>query len=179
MLTLVRTLRPLAAAMKDAHDATQEVVSRIGIVSVNKADFPRRRDGARALARRLSEPAESILVLGGQFAAQVHKCDGVIRTLVEQRTVSASESAERQEVVDDLSKQVQHLSSDITSNMVQARDTVGILTNLQNLSRNLRPVLRQIFGGFVLIGEAKNVVDEWVRLIQRPGTDGPDDSIVT
>ncbi len=179
VLSLVRTLEPLAVAMKNAHNATKQAVSDIGIVSANKADFPRRRDGARALARRLSEPAERILVLGRQFASQVHTSDSVIRTLVEQRASSASESAEKREVVDDLSKQVQRLSSDITSNIVQARDTVGILTNLQNLSRNLRPVLRQILEGLVLIGEAKNIVDEWVRLIQRSGADGPDDSVVT
>ena len=174
VLTLVRTLIPLGAAVKNAHNATHEVMSRIGIVSIDKAAFPGRRDSARALARRLSQPAESILVLGRQFASQVHTSDSVIRTLVEHRTGSASESAEKQEVVDDLSKQVQRLSSDIMSTIVHARDTVGILTNLQNLSRNLRPVLRQIVGGLVLIGEAKKVVDEWVRLSQRSGTDGPD-----
>ena len=179
VLTLVRTLRPLTAALKNAHSATQGVVSSIGIVSADKADFHRRRDGARALARQLSEPAETILVLGRQFAFQVHRSDSVIRKLVEERNSSASDSAETQEVVDGLPKHMQGLSSDIMSSIEHARDTVGILTNLQNLSRNLRPALRQIFEGLVLVGEAKEVVDDWVRLVQRSGIDGSDDSIVT
>jgi hypothetical protein len=125
--------------------------------------------GRLAVLRRLSSdlagPAGEILALGQAFTSELHKIDDGMGLLIEQAAVEARDD------VDSLDAAIEFFDL-IRGLTVSADEGLGGLSMLmesmepaEKMSRDLRPVFRDMRQGLTLFVEGRDVMREWTRLV--------------
>ncbi len=169
------TSESIAGCIEEVGQAMRDATNKITNRPAGPADFVYRKQVARQLAQQLEEPANRIFGHGHEFASQLHVVDDGIRTLIDGGTREAREGGEgEREALCEFFARVRTLASSVTESLEAVKGMVGILFNLQNLSRDLRPVLRRLSGGLTAMVDAREVTDEWVRLIESSGIECPE-----
>ncbi len=119
----------------------------------------------RSLADNLSEPAKAIIALGNDFVSQLYQVDSGVRAIideapsyVEQNPNSLNEVCRFFGLVRDL-RQTTHEALGGLEEMMKSMQAA------ERISRDLRPRLRSLRQGLVVMLEAREVMDGWVRLI--------------
>lgn len=170
-----RTMESIAEEIEIVGQTMREGSKMVTNRPASRAEFGYRKAVARQLAQRLEAPAARILEKGNDFAAQLHTVDDGIRTLIDLGTKEAKEGGkDEREALCKFFGTVRGLASTISESLEEVKNMVGILFNLQNLSRDLRPVLRRLSRGLTAMVEAREVTDEWVMLIERSGVECPE-----
>ena len=169
------TSESIAGGIEEVGQAMREATKKIRNRPAGPAEFVYRKQVARQLAQQLEAPANSIFGNGHEFASQLLAVDDGIRTLIDLGTKEAKEAGENErEALCKFFAIVRSLASSVRESLEAVKNMVGILFNLQNLSRDLRPVLRRLSGGLTAMVEAREVTDEWVKLIESSGIECPE-----
>ena len=130
----------------------------------------------RRVARKLSEPAERLRSSGNDFASQMHDVDEGTRILIALAPEQVAENAEARSEVCDLFHALRELSATAHESLGSVQFMVDEISSLEGMSRDLRPPLRRLKQGLTLMLEAREVTDEWVRLMDETGIDCDDES---
>lgn len=155
--------------------AMREATAKITNRPASPAEFVYRRAVARQLARQLAEPADRIFARGNEFASQLHGIDEGIRALLELVTLQAPHAEEDERVaLCEFLVTVRGLAAKVAEGLEAVQNMIGNVSDIQNLSRDLRPVLRRLSGGLTAMVEAREVTDEWVGLIESSGIECPE-----
>ena len=120
----------------------------------------------KELARNITQPADRIKELAGDYASQTYDADAGIRSLI---TAAAAEIENNPgssdlicsffEVVSTITQNTRNLSASLS----QLADGIA---QIETLSRDLRPPLRAMREGVTMIMEASSLTDGWVKLIE-------------
>lgn len=132
---------------------------------------------ARQLAADLAPVAAGILKLGQRYAAELVDIDPSMLALVR----AASESASQENVNEEEINSVRELFQNLELLVRASRENADALSNLvrllgdnASLSRDLRPVLRQIQAGLRHVLDGQAVMEEWHRRIDETGLSSGD-----
>jgi len=129
----------------------------------------------RQLSRDLADPASKLLELGNDFATQLHAVDDGIRTIIELAPNEAEDPVNRRQICDFFNT-VRHLSEESHKGLSALGQMIEAMAPTERMSRDLRPILREMRQGLTLMLEGREVTDEWIRLIDaspvecEPGT---------
>jgi uncharacterized phage infection (PIP) family protein YhgE len=136
--------------------------------------FAARLTTARKLSQKLKEPAENIWSLGNEFVSQLHQIDSGFRAIIEQASIEASDNPESQATVCSFFQRIRELSDAARRGLEEVRSMIEAISPLEAMSRDLRDPLRQLRQGLTLMVEAREVTDEWVKMIEDTGIECDD-----
>lgn len=122
---------------------------------------------ARKLANQLTEPVEKIGALGNEYTSLMHDVDAGIRLLIERAPIEIAEKPENKEAFCSLFAAIQTMSASAIEGLSSVQHMIDVLAPVEKLSRDLRPTLRRLRDGLVVLLEGQEVVTEWVRLIEQ------------
>lgn len=137
----------------------------------NTPGFAARLITARKLAHRLAEPAERIWMSGNEYATQLHEVDLGFRAIIERAPEEAAKSAEAKLQLCEFFRMVCSLAHAAHAGLTSAQGMIDSTVSIENMSRDLRPVLRRLRQGLTTMVEARGVSDEWVHLIEASGVE--------
>lgn len=120
---------------------------------------------ARKLARQLSEPAERVWSSGNVFVSQLHAVDEGVRVLIERVAAEVQRDPESKTAVCTFFDAIRSFSVAVHNGLGSAQEMIDGVASMENMSRDLRPVLRRLRQGLTTMVEAREVSDEWVQLI--------------
>lgn len=149
----------------------QAATSNIRNASPGKSGFSHRLVIAQRLARELSAPAEKIWTLSNDFASQFHEVDDGIRAFIELAPEEIEARPDSKEDVCRFFETVQQLSASVSEGLDATQQMIDGIAPAERMSRDLRPVLRQLRQGLTTMVEAREVSEGWVRLIEASGVD--------
>ena len=152
----------------------QDTAAQVTKKSNQAPGFASRLAMADAMARDITEPTETLWALGNVYATQLHDADEGIPIYLRLITGhAASHPDERQRICE----QLLELRSLCRSNRELAdsfQPALGLLPQLEGMSRALRPPVRRLRQAFTLLTEARQVTEEWDRLIDATDIDCDD-----
>lgn len=126
---------------------------------------------SRRLANQLGDPTERISTLGNAFASQLHDVDEGFRIIIEQAPAEIKENPDSKNDLCEFFEIVRKLSSSAQGAQSNTQIMIDAIAPLENMSRDLRPVLRRLRQGLTVVVEAGEVTDSWVGLIEASGVD--------
>ena len=161
-------------------ESVGEIVGEAG-EEMNRGDargkgFAARLTTARKLARRLREPTENIYSLGNAFASQLHQIDPGFRAIIEQAPSEIRDDPEAQSGFCVFFQSIRELSASSEEALQTLQRMIDAASPGESLSRDLRNPLRRLRQGLTLVIEGREVIDEWVELIEDAGIDCDDAS---
>lgn len=145
--------------------AMNDATKQIQLSDTRGKGFAGRVKVARILAHRIAQPAGHIRELGDQFTARMHDVDRGVRTLIQLGPEEARDDQQARDSLCHFFSSVHELAENTEEalNSVQAMiDTTG---PIERMSRDLRPPLRLMRQGLTSMLEAREVMGEWVRLL--------------
>lgn len=176
------------AAMEDTLPLWQETLTeitreleRVGEIVSGSAEeiergneqgkaFAARLTVARKLAGELSDPANRIQQLGGEFTSQLNDVDSGIRALIE-RAPEEMDSEEDRTTVCTFFESLREMAASAEDGLGAAEQMVGAVQGVEGLSRDMRPPLRKMRAGLTMMAEGRSVIREWVSLMDASGLD--------
>jgi uncharacterized protein YukE len=176
MATAEETLPKLKATMeaigRDIEmigQAMQEAAADVQQGDRQAQGFAARLLVTRRVARRLTEPAERVWSSGNDFASQLHEVDEGFRAIIERSVAEVQENPDSRTAVCTFFKAVRSLSGAAQVALDHAQGLIDAIAPLENISRDLRPVLRRLRQGLTTMVEAREISNEWVQLIDGSG----------
>jgi hypothetical protein len=166
------TLERLALFVKQLGELMQDAVQQIERSDARGKGFAGRLLAARALAARLQPLASKVLEVGTEYGSDLVKVDSGVITLIRQLgemkdTLPEDQRRDACELFDAL-RELAGESRDTTHELAEL---LGSARNVAQLSRDLRPPLRDIDSGLRRVLDGQAVIDEWERLIDGLGLD--------
>ncbi len=126
---------------------------------------------ARRLAKQLGDPTEKISTLSNEYASQLHDVDEGFRIIIEQAPAEIKENPDSKNDLCKFFEIVRKLSSSAQGAQSNTQIMIDAIAPLEKMSRDLRPVLRQLRQGLTIVVEAGEITDGWVGLIEASGVD--------
>jgi hypothetical protein len=126
---------------------------------------------ARQVAQKMAEPAERIFTLGNQFASQLHDVDEGLRILIERASSEIANDPSNEQRVCEFFGTMRQLSAATHEGIGGAQTLIEAVAPLEAASRDLRRPFRRLREGLTLMLEAREVADEWVRLMDDSGVE--------
>lgn len=172
---LTETLEAISEHVK----ATSEIATR-GAADIDQADargkgFAGRLAIARRVSGALSEPAEDIWTDGNTFASLLHTVDLGMRLLIERIPAEAEQNPDDTPEACAFFKAVRNLAAATQEGLSSIENMVDTMAPLETMSRDMRPPLKRMRQGLTVMLEAREVAEEWVRLIDAAGLDCNED----
>ncbi len=124
---------------------------------------------ARGVARHLTDPVERIRSFGNEFASQLHEVDLGFRTIIEHAASEIEREPEAKAGVCEFFEAIRTMSAASREGLGSAKGMIDAIAPIEKMSRDLRPVLRRLRQGLMVMLEARKVSDEWVQLIEAAG----------
>ena len=124
---------------------------------------------ARRLGLQLVEPTERIGILCNNYASQTHSVDGGFRLLIDHAPKEVNGKPETKQTFCNFFNSIRQLDMNAQIALGKTQTMIDSIGALENLSRDLRPVLRHLRQGLTILVESREVMDEWVRLIEASG----------
>jgi len=163
------TLEAIRREIELIRQVMQEATDDIHRGDAQGRGFAYRLIVARRLANGLGEPAERVWSLGNEFASQLHDVDEGFRALIERAPAEIQENPNSKAGVCDFFEAVRGLSASARGALESTQKMIDSIAPLEKVSRDLRPALRRLRRGLTILVEAREVTDEWVRLIESSG----------
>ncbi|UOQ87974.1 toll/interleukin-1 receptor domain-containing protein [Agromyces endophyticus] len=113
------------------------------------------------LSNELASPAAELAELGEEFTLKLHDMDAGVRTIIE---TAPSQPQNRDEFCRFFA-QVRQLSASAAAALSPLERMLENAAALESLSREIRPVIREMRQGVTLVLEAQQVMAGWVSLI--------------
>lgn len=130
---------------------------------------------ARELAAQLSEPAKQMLDLGESYASRLVAVDPGVRALI-RAAIEGEKTPEEVAAVCDFFKTVRQLVAASVETATSLQGLAGTLAANARMSRDLRPVLREIRTGLQGVLDGQSVIQDWERQIDAAGIDCDDEA---
>ena len=124
---------------------------------------------ARKVARLLSEPVDRISSFGNDFASQLHEVDQGVRLLIERSSIEVKETPESKVQWCSFFHALRMMAAKTNLGMASIQRMIEGIGPLEKMSRDLRPVLRQLRRGLTTMVEAREISEEWLQLIAGTG----------
>jgi hypothetical protein len=142
---------------------------------VDRADsqgkgFAGRLVAARNLAAKLTVTAENIWSHGNDFVTQMNQVDDGIRLFIE-HAPNEIHDADSKSSVCEFFQRIREMSESTREGLGSVQGMIDGISPLEVVSRDLRPPLRRLQQGLTTIIEAREITDDWVRLIANSGVD--------
>lgn len=168
-------------------EAIEEEITSIGqIMEDGSADIERgnaqgkgfaaRLTIARKLSQSLREPGENVYSLGNKFASQLHQIDPGFRAIIEQAPAEIRDDPATQTEACSFFEMIRELSASAHEALQSMQEMIDAISPVEAMSRDLRDPLRRLKQGLTLIVEARDVIGEWVQMIDASGIDCDDAS---
>lgn len=168
-------------------EAIEEEITSIGqIMEDGSADIERgnaqgkgfaaRLTIARKLSQSLREPSENVYSLGNKFASQLHQIDPGFRAIIEQAPAEIRDDPATQTEACSFFEMIRELSASAHEALQSMQEMIDAISPVEAMSRDLRDPLRRLKQGLTLIVEARDVIGEWVQMIDASGIDCDDAS---
>jgi hypothetical protein len=129
---------------------------------------------ARKVAHRLSGPVDHILLSGNEFTSQLHDVDAGIRVIIHQAALEVRQNPEVKPAICKFFRTILNLSKSARESIAPTQGLIDVTGTLEKISRDLRPVLRRLRQGLTTMVEAREIYDDWVKLIDDSGVDCDD-----
>ncbi|WP_309105220.1 toll/interleukin-1 receptor domain-containing protein [Microbacterium sp.] len=146
---------------------TQGATTRLNSVPPGTNTFAHRLRIARELAKDLQEPATAVGLAGEDFAKTLYDMDRGVRLIIA-RAPKEPDSREA----------FCKFFADLRSLVASAETALGAVmrmgdsaAQLERLSREIRPVMREMRHGLTLVAEGREVMREWTALIDASEVD--------
>lgn len=172
--TLPRWVENLEAIGRDIEIIGQ--VMRKATADINQGTgkgFSARLVVARRVARELQEPTERVWSSGNQFASQLHDVDEGFRAMIEKAPAQIEQNSNSKSDVCAFFEAVRGMSAAARDGLQAVQVMIDTIAPIEKMSRDLRPALRRMRQGLTIMLEAREVTEEWVRLIETSGVECP------
>lgn len=164
---MVQTIESTGREIENIGRIMQEGAADIQHGDKQAKGFAARLLVVRKVARLLSEPVERIWSSGNEFASQLHEIDQGVRLLIERSSVEVQENPESKVQWCSFFNAVRGMAAKTVIGMSSLQTMIDGIGPLEKMSRDLRPVLRQLRRGLTAMVEAREISEEWIRLIER------------
>ncbi len=121
---------------------------------------------ARRIAARLIAPVESIEASANEYVSRLHDVDQGFRAIIEQAPSSVSEDESSRESVCSFFRSVREMGDIAHESFESVQGMIDGISGIEKMSKDLRPILRQLRQALTRMLEAREVVGEWVRMIE-------------
>jgi hypothetical protein len=167
MPELTATLEAIGVEVTRIGEVTQAAGVEISDSATSSNPFARRLLITRQLAAGLTEPAQNLGTLGETFTRKLHDIDLGIRAIIAKAPDEPESAAEFCTFAETIKTLV--LSADEGLGAIEGM--VDSAAQIENLSREIRPVVREMRRGLTLVVEGRQVMHEWADLIDASGID--------
>jgi hypothetical protein len=164
---LVATTNEIADQIAAIGVAAASLSPQLDAVPPGNTPFAWRLRVLRDLSAALAPHAENLDRLGATFASDLHDMDAGVRTII---TTAPTQPANRVQFCS-FFNQVRSLSEAAASGLTPLESMLESASGLEELSREIRPVIREMRQGVVLLLEGRQVMATWVSLIDELGWD--------
>jgi hypothetical protein len=121
---------------------------------------------ARRLARELAEPTERVWASGNEFASQLHDVDQGLRVIIEKAPDEIWDDPNSKREFCKFFGAIRTVSAAANEGLTSMQGMIDAFAPIEKMSRDLRPVIRRLRQGLTMMVEAREVMSEWVRLIE-------------
>jgi hypothetical protein len=166
---LTETVAALAAVFEEVNAITDGAAEEMARPEVAQKGFAARLGVAHRLARSLSDPAESVLELGTQWASQLLAVDAGIRELI--KMADAAETDEDRQAACELFATLRVTAATSQELVQQFQGLSETLETSAGFSRELRAPLKKMQDGLRRVLDGQGVVEEWAKEIDRSSLD--------
>jgi hypothetical protein len=128
----------------------------------------------RRAANRLAQPSERIYSFGQEFARQLHTVDQGFRVIIDRIPIETAQDPTAKDQFCEFIRTVRTLSKAAREGLGGVQVMIDAIEPVESMSRDLRPTLRRLRQGLTTMLEAREVSNEWVRLIDETGIDCED-----
>lgn len=150
----------------------QESTNDINKANSQGAGFAARLIVVRRMALQLEEPTKNIWSLSNEFVSQVHSVDEGFRIIIERAPAEINDNPDAKANFCNFFDKVRELTASSHSALESTQVMIDTIEPLERMSRDLRPVLRRLRQGLTIMVESREVIDEWVHLIESSGVVG-------
>lgn len=124
---------------------------------------------ARRVARQLAEPAERICVSGNEFTTHLHDVDQGFRAIIARAPIEARDDPASRAGFCNFFTAIRTMAAASCEGLASVQGMIDAIAPVEGMSRDLRPALRRLRQGLTMMVEAREVMDEWVRLVKASG----------
>lgn len=147
------------------HKATADIES----ADSRGQGFVARLSITRKLSEDLRDPVDGIWSSSNEYVSQLRDVDGLVRAFIDLAPGEASKNRESTERVCSFFGAVRNFSVVARGALESTAAMIESISPLEAMSRDLRPQLKRLRQGLTLMLEAREIADEWVRLMDLSG----------
>lgn len=141
------------------------ITDEINAPGSQNQSFARRLTLMRRFATELTPPAERIGQLGDDFAAKLHDIDLGMRAII----ARSEEELESRDEFCTFFASIRGMVASAEEGLGSLEQMAESFAPLEQLSRDVRPVLREIRRGITLMVEGRSIMRTWIELIDGTG----------
>jgi hypothetical protein len=162
---LVDTIQSISRDIETIGSLVRQATQDIDGADRRGQGFVGRLSIIRRLAHDLGEPVDNLQVLSNQYVSQLHDADGLVRAMTELAPAEVSKDADSKAQVCAFFESVKTMSKSAHEGLDAIGGMIENTAPIESMSRDLRPVLKRLREGLTVMIEAREITDEWVRLI--------------
>ena len=117
------------------------------------------------MADALREPVDELKSLSNDFATQLNSVDVGIRAIIERAPLEAKSDPSTVPQICEIFNALRVMAQSTEEGLGEVKNFVDMLEPAESMSRNLRPVVRDLRQSLLLLSEGKEVTREWVKLV--------------
>lgn len=182
MIDLLATTEESLPMLASTLDLISQEIQIIGQVMNEGSEHIRNADSqgkgyaarllvARKVAARLKEPVARLELSANRFASQLHDVDQGFRIMIDQAPMAIEDDPESKEGVCTFFQSVKGMSSAAHTSFASVKSMIDNIEPIEKLSRDLRPTLRRLRQALTVMVEGREVINEWVTLIEGSGVE--------
>lgn len=160
---LASTTEEISKRIGEVGDISTSLAPRLGSAPPGITPFAWRLRVVRDLSIALESPTRELGRLGDQFTRHLHDMDVGVRTLID----AAPTQPENRVEFCGFFRQVRELSDAADAGLSPLESMLESASALETLSREIRPVIRDMRQGLTLVLEGRQVMAGWVTLIDQ------------
>ena len=159
------TMNSMTKVTKSIHDKLRKA----GVKANASRDVAYKRSVFRTLAQEIRGDVDDFGGLAGRFVSGLHDIDGTVVAMFSWLDVLPEESdnADRAEAVNALAVNISKLAETLEDNFRTLTEVDSKLGILENISRDIRPVIRRWRQSLVKMTEAKSITQRWLRAFKK------------
>lgn len=170
-----QTTESITHDIESIGEMMQRAVSELQTAESHGKGFAGRLFVAHKLSEALEAPIDSIWHSANDFVSQLQDVDGGVRTMIELGAQEALTSPESKLAICGFFNSVRNLSDSSRAGFDGTQGMIESIAALEPMSRDLRPPLRKLRQALSKVVEARQVTDDWARLIAETGLECGED----
>lgn len=150
-----RIMRESTEAMQRANEQGKPFGTRLAI--------------AKRTANQLSDPTDKIFSHSNIYASQIHEIDEGYRVLINNAQMVIDLSPENKQSYCNLFESIRNMAKSSIAAVEGSKEMIRAIEPLEQLSRDLRPVMRRLKKALTIMIESTEVSKDWVELMDEIG----------